>query len=95
MGQNPFGSGFRTSTWNWISANLKKKKVLKFGMDLPWNILFSTIIWQIWKDQNRKSFDNFDSVPEVSSKVICAYASEFVEASFLKVLLLLIPQLID
>lgn len=64
----------------WISVNLKKKKLLYIGTEVPWNILFCTTLWQNWKDRNRKSFDNVDSYPEVSSKVLRSYSTEIVEA---------------
>lgn len=72
--------GFINSTSDWISANLKKKKILHMGMDIAWNILFGITLWQIWKDRNRKSFDNLEWIPEISFKNICSYASEIVEA---------------
>lgn len=72
--------GFENSTFDWITYNLKKSKILHVGTKIPWNIFFCTILWQIWKDRNKKSFDNVDLVPEVSSKLLCSYATEIVEA---------------
>lgn len=63
-----------------MTFNLRKKKNLSIGSDIPWNILFCTSIWQIWKDRNCKSFDNSEVPPVVSSKVIWSYAYEIVEA---------------
>lgn len=64
---------------DWITWNLKKKHLF-IGMEVPWNILFCTTIWQIWKDRNKKSFDYVEVVPEVSSKTLRSYASEIVTA---------------
>ncbi|KAH7860326.1 hypothetical protein Vadar_012160 [Vaccinium darrowii] len=72
--------GIGNSISDWISTNLRKKKFLSIGTLIPWNILFCAALWQIWKDRNKKSFDNFEPVPAVSSKVLVAYASEIVEA---------------
>lgn len=47
---------------------------------IPWNTLFCTILWQIWKDRNKKSFDNIDTVPDMSSKLLITYALEIMEA---------------
>lgn len=72
--------GFVNSTFDWISVNLKKQNTLSIGNEVPWNVLFCSTLWQNWKDWNRKSFDNFDSDPTVSSKVLCCYVAEIVEA---------------
>lgn len=72
--------GLGDSTAFWISSNLKKGKLLQLGNSIPWNLLFCTTLWQIWKDRNRKSFDNIDALPDVSSKILCSYANEIVEA---------------
>lgn len=72
--------GFESSTNDWISHNLKRSKIIRMTNEIPWNLLFCAILWQIWKDRNRKSFDNIDMFPEVSSKMVCSYAFEIVEA---------------
>lgn len=73
-------AGFINSTSDWISANLKKKKIFHLGTDIPWNIIFGITLWQIWKDRNRMGFDNIESISEMSFKNIISYASEIVEA---------------
>lgn len=37
-------------------------------------------MWQIWKDRNKKCFDNIDIPPSDSAKLIISYACEIVEA---------------
>lgn len=71
---------FGSTTMEWVSHNLKKKRLLNTGTSIPWNTLFCTALWQIWKDRNRKSFDNIELNPEVSSNLICSYAKEIVGA---------------
>lgn len=73
-------TGFESSTFDWVSHNLKRSRILHLNKDIPWNTLFCTILWQIWKDRNKKSFDDIDMVPEVSSRLLYSYALEIVEA---------------
>lgn len=73
-------TGFNNSTSDWISTNLKRKRILRMGIEIPWNTMFCTTIWQIWKDRNRKSFDNVDANSVVSSNISISYATEIVEA---------------
>lgn len=35
---------FANSISDWISTNLKKKKLLNFGTELPWSMLFCTTL---------------------------------------------------
>ncbi|KAG5529761.1 hypothetical protein RHGRI_030220 [Rhododendron griersonianum] len=65
---------------DWFGQNLRKTKLIGVSYKIPWNILFISTIWQIWKDRNRKSFDNLDSNAIFSSKVSYDYAVEIVEA---------------
>lgn len=41
---------------------------------------FATILWKIWKDKNKKGFDNIDAAIPYSFKVITTYSLEIVEA---------------
>lgn len=68
------------SITDWITKNAKKTKVAVHNPKIPWNILFLTMVWQIWKDRNRKSFDNVDVATSLSSKLSLDYAAEIVEA---------------
>lgn len=43
--------------------------------------LFITTLWQIWKDRNKKSFDNIDFVVSISAKLIYSYACEIEETT--------------
>lgn len=48
---------------------------------LPWHTIFAIILWQIWKDQNKKkSYDNFEYIISISAKLVSSYALEIVEA---------------
>lgn len=64
----------------WILLHSISKNVVVCGEPLPWSILFCATIWQIWKDRNRKSFDNLDPVISVSTKAIVSYTTEIVQA---------------
>lgn len=85
-----FWSLFRSSQWlskdldcpilDWITRNLKSTKISGIGNNIPWSCIFLAIIWQIWKDRNRKSFDNFDIPSTVSFKATISYANEIQEA---------------
>lgn len=67
--------GFESPVKDWITLQLKKKRSISSCIsDLHWNTLFLTSLWQIWKDRNKKSFDNIDTSPTVSSKAICLCA---------------------
>lgn len=64
----------------WSGLGIQKSKLISISTKIPWNILFITTIWQIWKDRNKKSFDNFDNNTAISSKSSYDYAIEIVEA---------------
>lgn len=42
--------------------------------------MFATALWQIWKDRNKKSFENIELPPSVSARTIISYSHEIVEA---------------
>ncbi|KAI8563661.1 hypothetical protein RHMOL_Rhmol03G0126400 [Rhododendron molle] len=69
-----------TPVQEWVSHNLRCNKSLENGYDISWHILFVTSLWQIWKDRNKKSFDNIETPSWVSVRNIMAYSKEIVEA---------------
>ncbi|KAI8550987.1 hypothetical protein RHMOL_Rhmol06G0149600 [Rhododendron molle] len=69
-----------TPIQDWISLNMKSNRPAGYGNNIPWHILFITTLWQLWKDRNKKSFDNIEIPPYVSAKNIIAYAQEIVDA---------------
>lgn len=44
---------------------MKLKGNSGIGNDVSWKVLFIVTLWQIWKDRNRKSFDNIDNVAQI------------------------------
>lgn len=71
--------------WNipfkdWFLRNLKSSKSYGYAQDIPWFIAFATTLWQIWKDRNKKSFDNIVVDETYSLSGIYHYAKEIKEA---------------
>ncbi|KAI8541970.1 hypothetical protein RHMOL_Rhmol08G0102400 [Rhododendron molle] len=64
----------------WLHLNLKFKISASIDGILTWPTLLITFLWQIWKDRNKKSFDNMDSVVSISAKLIYSYARKIEEA---------------
>ncbi|XP_058203102.1 uncharacterized protein LOC131317581 [Rhododendron vialii] len=54
--------------------------ILGQSYDIPWHIVFITALWQIWKDRNKKSFDNIEIPICISARNIMVYSREIVEA---------------
>ncbi|KAK8488309.1 hypothetical protein V6N11_068437 [Hibiscus sabdariffa] len=42
---------------DWILLNIDTQQLLS-GTDIPWSILFSSLIWQIWKRHNSHIFSS-------------------------------------
>lgn len=80
MGSRLWRDRFDSPVSEWISFHLKSKRHATSGKERPWNTVFCATLWQIWKDRNRKSFDNIDAVTSVASKVILSYADEIDQA---------------
>ncbi|KAL7260021.1 hypothetical protein ACSBR1_005811 [Camellia fascicularis] len=60
---------------NWLESNLENK--LSANLDLT---LFAATLWQIWKDLNKKVFDNVDFYWYQSIVLSSKYASDIKEA---------------
>lgn len=66
-------------TQDWLCSNLKKKgKYL--GNTISQSSIFAITLWQIWKDRNKKSFDNVDVDPHQSLRNIASFSLEISEA---------------
>lgn len=63
------------SFFDWVEYNLRRRdKVSKW--DAPWNYLFTTIIWHIWKDRNLACFEEISKPAYATAKLAIAYAKE-------------------
>lgn len=81
----PFGCLMRGNMDNpykeWIPQNLRRNRVVGNESKIPWHMVFVTALWQIWKDRNKKSFENIDVLPRIIAKTVMTYSEEIVEAS--------------
>lgn len=80
MGNRLWRVRFDIPLTDWISFHLKSKRNIASGNELPWSSIFCVTLWQIWKDRNRKGFDNTDNMVAISSKTIVSYTNENVQA---------------
>lgn len=66
---------------NWIEYNLRRRDRVS-RWNTPWNILFTIIIWHIWRDINKECFEGNMKPAAAAAKLALAYAQE-INATFI------------
>lgn len=61
---------------DWLTKNLR----FPISMDPSWSLLFAVTIWQLWKERNRKVFDNIDPSWQNTLVLIHNYVNEIKQA---------------
>ncbi|KAK8974649.1 hypothetical protein V6N11_045214 [Hibiscus sabdariffa] len=51
---------FQLDLHSWLRCNLSSHVALP-GDDIPWRILFASLLWQLWKNQNDLVFNNLSA----------------------------------
>ncbi|KAK9042587.1 hypothetical protein V6N11_017654 [Hibiscus sabdariffa] len=69
---------FQQDLHSWLRCNLCSHIALS-GSDIPWRILFASLLWQLWKNQNDLVFNNSTSPVESLVQKSLALARYFNE----------------
>ncbi|KAK8590276.1 hypothetical protein V6N12_024652 [Hibiscus sabdariffa] len=69
-------SFFSMNLQAWLSCNLSST-LLHPVWNLPWNLLFASFVWQIWKNRNDVTFGNMPLFDEAMFSRSLAWASNY------------------